>query len=400
VSKLLRVLALVLALAAPAAGQVSGPPHVFVAGTVASPDEVNLNFSTIYDAACNRGGCTMTGAFSGVNGTFSGTLGVTGNTTLGGTLGVTGASTLAALSATTGSFSSTLAVTGAATLTSTLAVNSTSAAAIDVAGGITAGSGNVGIVDTTGKIPAISSTFFASLSGANLTSIPEAAITDGAILARVAANETISGTYSFTTSSDTEWTAGSILFANGQGISLRNAASSIVDVLFIDSNSDLLVGTSAATLVDTHISAGPTGGITFTAGGSQRTVIDNTGALIHAGAIAFTNTISPSALSNGNNNNYNPTGWANAFLVRLDGGAGSPSLTGFAAPSSGGILKVLCRVAGNGISVPNEDANSTAANRTLASGGSLTLNAVADGDCALIVYDSVSARWRNISVTQ
>jgi hypothetical protein len=40
-----------------------------------------------------------------------------------------------------------------------------------VAGSITAGSGSVGIVDATGKIPAISSTYFASLSGSNLTNV-------------------------------------------------------------------------------------------------------------------------------------------------------------------------------------------------------------------------------------
>jgi hypothetical protein len=42
---------------------------------------------------------------------------------------------------------------------------------IDVVGGINAGSGNVGIVDATGKIPAISSTYIADLSGTNLTGV-------------------------------------------------------------------------------------------------------------------------------------------------------------------------------------------------------------------------------------
>lgn len=66
------------------------------------------------------------------NGTFGGTLGVTGVSTLAAlsattgtfssTLGVTGASTLAALSATTGSFSSTLGVTGTTTLGSTVII--------------------------------------------------------------------------------------------------------------------------------------------------------------------------------------------------------------------------------------------------------------------------------------
>lgn len=43
--------------------------------------------------------------------------------------------------------------------------------AITMASGITAGSGVVGIVGTDGRIPAISSTYFASLSGANLTAL-------------------------------------------------------------------------------------------------------------------------------------------------------------------------------------------------------------------------------------
>lgn len=90
------------------------------------------------------------------------------------------------------------AVSGADLTVETLTVSDTGASAIDVAGGINAGSGHVGIVDTTGKIPAISSTYFASLSGANLTSIPETAITDGTLLARLAANETVAGTYTFT----------------------------------------------------------------------------------------------------------------------------------------------------------------------------------------------------------
>lgn len=76
-------------------------------------------------------------------------------------------------------------------------ITGTGATALDVAGGIQAGSGNVGIVDSTGKIPAISSTYFASLSGANLTGVPESAITDGTTLARVAGNETITGNWTF-----------------------------------------------------------------------------------------------------------------------------------------------------------------------------------------------------------
>ena len=54
-----------------------------------------------------------------------------------------------------------------------------------------------GTTPSWAKIPAISSTYFTDLSGANLTGILEANITDGTVLARVAAAESITGAYSF-----------------------------------------------------------------------------------------------------------------------------------------------------------------------------------------------------------
>lgn len=62
-----------------------------------------------------------------------------------------------------------------------------------ITGGLTAGSGGVGIIDTSGKIPAISSTYFASLSAANLTSIPAANLS-GTIASAVQDNITRTGT--------------------------------------------------------------------------------------------------------------------------------------------------------------------------------------------------------------
>ncbi|HYE85054.1 MAG TPA: hypothetical protein VEA16_01775 [Vicinamibacterales bacterium] len=166
--------------------QLGSPPYTFQAGATINPDEHNTMFSAIYANALNRTGGTMTGtlttqvilpdgdntrnlgsagasfASAWFDGTVtSATLSNTGNATIGGTLGVTGAATL----------SSTLGVTGAATFTAAAAFNNTGAASIDVAGGAQFGSGNVSLIDTTGKIPAISSTYFASLSGVNLTGV-------------------------------------------------------------------------------------------------------------------------------------------------------------------------------------------------------------------------------------
>lgn len=53
----------------------------------------------------------------------------------------------------------------------TLATTNTSASSLNVGGGINAGTGNVGIVGADGRIPAITSTYFANLNGSALTNI-------------------------------------------------------------------------------------------------------------------------------------------------------------------------------------------------------------------------------------
>lgn len=53
----------------------------------------------------------------------------------------------------------------------TVDINSTAADALDVAGGLTIGSGNVALVNAAGKIPDISTTYFASVDGSNLTGL-------------------------------------------------------------------------------------------------------------------------------------------------------------------------------------------------------------------------------------
>lgn len=60
---------------------------------------------------------------------------------------------------------------------SNLAVSGT----LDVAQSIQAGSGNVNIIDSTGRIPALSSTYLASLSGANLTSLNASNLASGTV---------------------------------------------------------------------------------------------------------------------------------------------------------------------------------------------------------------------------
>jgi hypothetical protein len=53
--------------------------------------------------------------------------------------------------------------------------------ALDVGGGIQAGSGNVNIINSAGKIPALSSTYLADLSGANLTNLSASNLSTGTV---------------------------------------------------------------------------------------------------------------------------------------------------------------------------------------------------------------------------
>jgi hypothetical protein len=135
---------------------------------------------------------------------------------------------------------------------------STAADAIQSRGGITAGSGNVAIVSTAGKIPALSSTYFASLSGANLTALPSGQLVGtidngvqdlitrlGTIVSGVWHGTAITGTYITT-----------LLGALTGGYSCDNTYTAATDLEL-----HVTVGSSGAASVTTE-------GITFFAGGS------------------------------------------------------------------------------------------------------------------------------------
>jgi len=140
--------------------------------------QLNGNFSTLGSSALNRGGGTITGNITVNSGvTIDGV-------DVGSVLGGSGTPTF-----------STVTITGAGSalsVTNNVAVNGTGAAAIDVAGGITAGTGNVAIIGTDGRIPALSSTYFASLDGSNI-STPA-----WALYAYSAGNYTASGSMTWT----------------------------------------------------------------------------------------------------------------------------------------------------------------------------------------------------------
>lgn len=66
-----------------------------------------------------------------------------------------------------------------------LTATGTGASSLDIGGGLNAGTGNVALVDTTGKITALSATELANLSGAALTGLAPANIAAGTLIVGV-----------------------------------------------------------------------------------------------------------------------------------------------------------------------------------------------------------------------
>lgn len=222
------VVVLASLLARSASAQVTLPFPAFSTPTILR-SEVTANDTTLAATALNRTGGTMTGALTGTTITLSSTLTVSGATLLNSTLTVAGATTLGttsvgALTLTgtvlpsvsnvrdlgssgarmdeifmrTADISVSLLASGTSTLVGNVDLrgsladstgNLTLGDAVDVSGLLTASAG----VTVTGTVTA--TTF--SGSGASLTSVPESAITDGTILARVAGTESITGNWTF-----------------------------------------------------------------------------------------------------------------------------------------------------------------------------------------------------------
>jgi hypothetical protein len=359
----------VLGCALPAQAQLGSVPFVFTSGTVISSSEVNQNFATAYSNALNRTGGTMTGTLN-----VRDVLPVTDNTY---DLGS------AAFAFQDAFFDGVMTAVSAV-------ISSTGASALDVGGGINAGTGNVGIVGTDGRIPAISSTYFASLSGANLTSIPESAITDGSILARYAEAAPFTGSSITWTSSSNQIALGHQTGTSGANLQINAASGQNGYITFTESGvaSRWAIGASAgSSALDFRFPD---------ISGTVATRWEGTGNMLHQFGVQFSNTISPSTLSAGNNNNYSPTGVGTAYLLRLTGdGGGTSAITGIAGGTSGRKL-VLCATSTAAITLLDEDANSTAANRFAdLSGLSIILGTGAGSiPCIEIIYDGTSSRWR------
>ena len=176
----------------------------------------------------------------------------------------------------------TLDVTGATTLDSTLAVSSTAATAIDVAGGITAGTGNVALVGTDGKINGpLSSTIIDDLSGANLTTLNASNISSGTLA--VARGGTGASTL----------TDGGVLLGSGTSAITATAVLGDGEILIGDGSGDpttLDVGASGGITILGTIATGVWEGtdIGVAHGGTGASTLTDGGVLLGSGTGAVT----------------------------------------------------------------------------------------------------------------
>lgn len=187
--KLLLVLLFAL-LPTAVSGQVTYPFTDFQPGQIISSGESNANFAAIADGALNRTGGTITGHITVDSGITIDSADIsiflTASRVVAQTLGTAGSPAFSYATETGTGFYTPTAGQLAVALAGTqrLLLNA----------GLTL-YGNA-VVNASGKIPALTSTYFGSLDAQDLQPA-ETSFTDGSILARVAADETITGAYDF-----------------------------------------------------------------------------------------------------------------------------------------------------------------------------------------------------------
>lgn len=183
-NRLACLLVLAVLWSTPAAAQVT-ITYSFTNGSAADADQVNANFSVLGSQALNRTGGTITGNIAVSNGvTIDGI-------DLSALLGGTGAGVFASL---------------------------------DVAGAAQFGSGNVNLIQSDGRIPGISSTYFASTDGSQLTGIRPDALTGTGFVPSSA----VLGTYAnqlLLTNTLNEYTGWNITILNASSLGAATAGS-------------------------------------------------------------------------------------------------------------------------------------------------------------------------------
>jgi hypothetical protein len=164
--------------------------------------------------------------------------------------------------------------------------------------------------------------------------------------------------------------------ADGRITAAANGSGGAADLTFSGASSPVTLASSTGT--DVTLTAGTN--VTFSQAANNLT--------INASGGGSPSVISPAQIT-ATQNDYAPTGWADATLVRLDGNSGFQKITGFSAETSGEI-KTLTNIGSFCLYLAPEHTGSTAANRIAHQEEVI----IWPGASCQIYYDGTSSRWR------
>lgn len=233
--RILIALLLALSIATPALAQFT-MTYTFVPGNPILAAEVNTNFSLVSDALNRKGGT------------------ITGNIAVNGGITIDGVDISAFLLSTGHVQANTAGLVGspAFSLTTDTDTGMWFPAAGSIAWSLDGverlklnGAGLLvygnNILDNSGRVPGFNSTYFASLDGSTITGVPEAQILDGTIFPRLAADETITGSWTHAlgiiaaaktiASYTATWNNGATTFT-GVDVNVTNTASAAASRIF------------------------------------------------------------------------------------------------------------------------------------------------------------------------
>lgn len=281
--------------------------------------------------------------------------------------------------------------TGRATISAGLLVGS----GTSPVGVITGGANTLLVGQGVGVEPAFASTL-ASLtvtgtvtagtfsgSGASLTSIPETAITDGALLARLAASETITGSWTFNGVSNVYKGLNFIENATPQWLWFEtDGALNEKYWRWLSSG-----GVFFLQLVDDALSTA-TDMIAITRSGTAVGRVDIKSAVAFSGQQSVTVSADQTA--------WSPTGLGTRYFFAVTVSGAPRTIRGLTAQAAGMEI-VVVNVSTNQLVFNHEDAAASAANRIrCANALNVGINQFAS---ARLIYDGANSRWHLVSAT-
>lgn len=111
-------------------------------------------------------------------------------------------------------------------------------------------------------------------------------------------------------------------------------------------------------------------------------------------AFTLTTSLTPAALGAGQTDNYNPGDFSAVARLRLSANAAGSQLSGLVASATDGQVVVITNISANDLTLLDESASSTAANRFGLNGDRI----LGQNESLMLIYDTGIARWSALGI--